>query len=111
MPGGRSHAAPFGAMSRVYVLTGSVPRTDVDQHSWFASYVDAMYAQGARANLGTATLSPNLPIDREDEAAVEAVVTADYMADFTDGSFQSPGLKRRAQAAKIPALLIEQEAP
>ncbi|MDA8345363.1 MAG: S-layer homology domain-containing protein [Thermaerobacter sp.] len=60
----------------------------MDQQSWYAPNVDAMYAQGALANLGTTTFAPNQPMDREDVAALK--IPAGGTLHFTDLSQIAP---------------------
>ena len=119
--------------------TTPTPFTDVPAGAWYAPYVSAGVQAGIVDGSSPSTFSPNANLTREEMAVllgralhltptttlhftdtaqidawalqgVEEAVAAGYIEGFPNGTFQPLGTATRAQAAKILALVLAQQA-
>ncbi len=119
--------------------TGATQFSDVASSDWFAPYVSAAVQAGVVQGLSATTFGPNATVTREQMAVllaralkltktatlhftddsmidawattgVEETVASGYINGFPDGSFQPLGTSTRAQAAKVLAMVLNEQA-
>ena len=118
--------------------SGQTAFSDVPSGAWYAPYVSVAVQAGIVKGTSPTTFSPNATLTREQMAVllartlhltqaatlrftdatqidawalpgVEAAVAAGYIGGFPNGTFQPLGTATRAQAAKVLAMVLQQQ--